>query len=70
PTTSRRNSCTSSSSLSILYDIVQGCGASGEGGGACAGAGTGISRVTSSLAGPASSASWAPAAIACCLFGP
>ncbi|GKE37724.1 hypothetical protein Tco_1461129 [Tanacetum coccineum] len=49
PTTSRHKSCTSSSSLSILYDIVRGCE---SGGGACAsaGAGAGISRATSSAA--------------------
>ncbi|GJS27918.1 hypothetical protein Tco_0488538 [Tanacetum coccineum] len=45
PTTSRRKSCTSSLTLSILCDIVQGWGAGGGGGGTCAGAsvGTGIS---------------------------
>nr|GEW25669.1 hypothetical protein [Tanacetum cinerariifolium] len=43
----------------------------GGGGGACAGAGAGagagISSATSSVAGLASSSSWAPAAAACCL---
>ncbi|GKB19371.1 hypothetical protein Tco_0853294 [Tanacetum coccineum] len=72
PTTSRPKSCTSFSSLSILCDIVRGCGAGGGGGGACAGAGAGtrISRATSLAAGPALSASWAPTAAACCLSGP
>ncbi|GJZ75868.1 hypothetical protein Tco_0640333 [Tanacetum coccineum] len=70
PKTLRRKSCTSSSSLSILCDIVRGCGAGGGGGGACAGAGTRISGATTSVAGPASSASWALAAAACCLSGP
>ncbi|GKF23328.1 hypothetical protein Tco_0075650, partial [Tanacetum coccineum] len=64
PMTSRHKSCTSSLSLSILYDIVRGCGAGGGGGGACTGAGAGISRATSS------SASRAPAVAACCLSGP
>ncbi|GJS42679.1 hypothetical protein Tco_0567722 [Tanacetum coccineum] len=52
PTTSRYKSLTSSSSLSILYDIVRGCGAGGGDGGSCAGAGAGagISRATSSAA--------------------
>ncbi|GKE31280.1 hypothetical protein Tco_1450602, partial [Tanacetum coccineum] len=39
PTTSRRNSCTSSSILSIHCDMVRGYGAGGGGGGACVGGG-------------------------------
>ncbi|GKA64573.1 hypothetical protein Tco_0764280 [Tanacetum coccineum] len=74
PTTSCRKSCTSSSILSILYDIVRGYEAGGGGGGACAGAGAGagtrIFRVTSSAVGPASSTSWAPAAATYYLSGP
>ncbi|GKG35261.1 hypothetical protein Tco_0440415, partial [Tanacetum coccineum] len=66
PMKSRRKSCTSSPSLSILCDIVRGYGAGGGSGGACigAGAGAGISGATSS------SASRAPAVAACCLSGP
>ncbi|GKG22540.1 hypothetical protein Tco_0387843, partial [Tanacetum coccineum] len=41
PTTSRHKSCSSSSSLSILCDIVRGCEAGKGGGGACVGAGAG-----------------------------